>query len=138
MKWIFLLSGLLSFFAEAGTLYLCKAYNGGTFWSQAHCSQHSALIESMVSVPDSLPFDQQVNLAEQQRKPSTTTTTATTTTNTVTHNNVGSDQPSECKALAAQITQYDAQARQPQSGQMQDWISAQKKNARDRQFRIKC
>lgn len=136
MKWFFLLSGLLSFSAEAGTLYLCKAYNGGTFWSQAHCSQHSALIERMVSVPDSLPFDQQVNLGEQQRKPSATTTT--TITNTVTNNNAGSDQPSECKALAAQITQYDAQARQPQSGQMQDWITAQKRRARDRQFQLRC
>ena len=44
----------------------------------------------------------------------------------------------ECKALDAQIANYDAMARQPQSGQMQDWITAEKKNARDQQFRIKC
>lgn len=136
MKWVLLFSGLLSLPAQAGTLYLCKAYNGGTFWAQAHCSKHSALIERMVSVPDSLPFDQQVNLGEQQRRPAGNTTT--TVTNTVTNNHTGNDQPSECRALAAQITQYDAQARQPQSGQMQDWISAQKKRTRARQFELRC
>ena len=46
------------------TIYLCEAYNGGTFWSSANCHQHRALIDSMVSVPSSLPFDQQVALAE--------------------------------------------------------------------------
>jgi hypothetical protein len=120
--------------AQAGTLYLCKAYSGGTFWAQAHCSKHSALIESMVSVPESLPFDQQVRLAEQQRAPATTTTI----TNTVIQNNAVNDRQAECKGLDAQITQYDAQARQPQTGQMQDWITAKKRTARDRQFQIKC
>lgn len=134
VKWILVLSGLLSLPSAAGTLYLCKAYSGGTFWAQAHCSQHSALIESMVSVPDSLPFDQQVRLAEQQRAPATTTTI----TNTVIQNSSGSDRQSECKALDGQITQYDALARQPQSGQMQDWITSKKRTARDRQFQIKC
>jgi hypothetical protein len=119
---------------QAGTLYLCKAYSGGTFWAQAHCSKHSALIESMVSVPESLPFDQQVRLAEQQRVPALTTTS----TNTVIQNNTVNDRQAECKALDAQITQYDAQARQPQTGQMQDWITARKRAARDRQFQIRC
>jgi hypothetical protein len=120
--------------AQAGTLYLCKAYSGGTFWAQAHCSQHSALIESMVSVPESLPFEQQVRLAEQQRAPAP----ATTITDTIIRNNVVNDRQAECKALDAQITQYDAQARQPQTGQMQDWITARKRTARDRQFQIRC
>jgi hypothetical protein len=53
--------------ASAATLYLCKAYNGGTFWASAPCAQYKALIERIESVPDGLPFDQQVNLAEQSR-----------------------------------------------------------------------
>ena len=48
------------------TIYLCKAYNGGTFWSSSHCNQHRALIDRMVSVPSTLPFDQQVALAENE------------------------------------------------------------------------
>lgn len=44
----------------------------------------------------------------------------------------------ECQYLDAQIAHWDAMARQPQSGQMQDWIREQRKQARDRQFRIRC
>lgn len=52
--------------ADAATLYLCKAYNGSTFWASAHCSQHNALIERMESVAD-VPFDQQVEQAQGAR-----------------------------------------------------------------------
>ncbi|MDO8776825.1 MAG: hypothetical protein Q7K57_50570 [Burkholderiaceae bacterium] len=139
-RWFMVLAaGALSLSAQAGSIYLCKAYGGGTFWSKAHCNQHKALIERIVSVPDSLPFDQQVALGEQQRAATTSSTTTTTTVNrTVINNNTGTDRQAECKALDVQIQQYDAMARQPQSGQMQDWISAQRKSARDRQFQIKC
>jgi hypothetical protein len=126
---------LLPIIAHAGSLYLCRSYGGGTFWAQAHCNQHSALIERIVSVPDSLPFDQQVRLAEQQRQPNTTTTTVT---NTVINNSAAPTKAGECKALDAQITHYDAMARQPQPAQTQDWIAGEKRKARDRQFSIKC
>lgn len=136
MKWLIFLVGLFPVYSDAGSLYLCRAYGGGTFWAQAHCNKHNALIEQIVSVPDTLPFDQQVKLAEQQRQPAINTTTVTHTT--IVNNSPAESHLTECKALDAQITNYDAMARQPQSGQMQDWITAQKKKSRDRQFSIKC
>lgn len=48
------------------------------------------------------------------------------------------DPRATCAALDQAIAGYDAQARQPQSGQMQDWISARRKEARDQQFRLRC
>ncbi|WP_156955253.1 hypothetical protein [Polaromonas glacialis] len=135
MKWLLFIAALFPFLAHSGSIYLCKAYSGGTFWAQSHCSKHSALIDSIVSVPDSLAFDQQVNLAEQQRR-------STAIMNTVTHTTVttspAQDRNAECKTLDARITDYDAQARHPQSGQMQDWISENKRKARDRQFSLRC
>lgn len=136
MKWLICLVSLFPLCSNAGSLYLCRAYGGGTFWAQAHCNQYNALIERIVSVPDILPFDQQVKLAEQQRQPTPSTTTVTSTT--VVNNSPAVSHMAQCKALDAQITHYDAMARQPQSGQIQDWITAQKKKARDQQFRIKC
>lgn len=140
--WVVLSVCGLALGAQAGTIYLCKAYSGGTFWAKSHCSQHSALIERIASVPDSLPFDQQVALAEQQRNAATQANTAntssSTTTNTITYSQTGADRQTECKALNAQIQHYDSMARQPQSGQTQDWISAQRKTARDRQFQLRC
>jgi hypothetical protein len=47
---------------KPGTIYRRKNYAGGMFWSQAHCSQHNALIERIASVPPALPFQQQVDL----------------------------------------------------------------------------
>jgi hypothetical protein len=135
MKWLIFLASLLPILANSASLYLCRSYGGGTFWASNHCNQHSALIERIVSVPDGMPFDQQVTLAEQQRQPTTTTNTYT---NTVINNSAGPSKAAQCTALNGAITQFDTMARQPQSGQMQDWIAGEKKKARDRQFRLGC
>lgn len=44
----------------------------------------------------------------------------------------------ECAALEARIKQIDAAARQPQSAAMQDMLTAEKRNARSRQFALHC
>jgi hypothetical protein len=48
------------------------------------------------------------------------------------------DKASECAFIDTEIKHLDALARQPLSGQMQDWITAERKELRDRQFRIPC
>jgi hypothetical protein len=52
--------------SQAATIYLCKAYNGSTFWAQAHCSTHNALIDRIETVAD-VPWDQQVEQAKANR-----------------------------------------------------------------------
>lgn len=134
MKRLFCLLCLIPIVANSASLYLCRSYGGGTFWASNHCNQHSALIERIVSVPDGMSFDQQVKLAEQQRQSTTNTNTYVNTVN----NTTGSNKTAECAALNDAITQFDSMARQPQSGPMQDWIAAEKKKTRDRQFRLGC
>lgn len=144
---------LLSPAAQAASIYLCKAYNGGSFWSSAHCREHGALIDRIESVPDRLPFDQQVSLAEQARARAAGLyqAPAPVQQGSVTHHSThtvvvdgqmvhatGQGKAAECKALEARITQLDNMARQPQTGQMQDWIRDQKSKARDRQFGLRC
>lgn len=53
--------------ADAATIYLCKAYNGSTFWAQQHCNQHNALVERIESVAD-VPWKQQVEQAQAGRE----------------------------------------------------------------------
>jgi hypothetical protein len=118
-----------------GTIYLCRAYNGGNFWSQAHCGQHQALIERIVSVPAGLPFQQQVELAEQQNR---RTVSTVSTTSVRASGEPAASHLRECKALDARVEQLDNGARQPQSGQMQDWLRGQRQSARDRQFALHC
>jgi hypothetical protein len=112
MKWVAGIFVLVALSANADTIYLCRASAGSTFWVQANCSQHQAQVVRAVDVPSNMEFKQQVQIAESAQ--------------------------SECRALDAQIVNYDAMARQPQSGQTQDWITAQRKKVRDRQFEIKC
>lgn len=52
--------------------------------------------------------------------------------------NLISDKSSECAFIDSEIKRLDALARQPLSGQTQDWITAERKKLRDRQFRIPC
>jgi hypothetical protein len=52
--------------AQGATNYLCKAYNGATFWAQAHCGKHNALIDRIEQVAD-VPWDQQVQQAERAK-----------------------------------------------------------------------
>jgi hypothetical protein len=120
--------------AHSGSIYLCKTYSGGTFWAQAHCNQHNALIERIVSVPDGLPWDQQVALAEQQRNGSRQPQHRVVPDEV----NVHASRKSECRSLDARITQLDGMARQPQGAQTHDWIRSERKQARDRQFEIRC
>lgn len=49
------------------TIYHCKAYSGGTFWSSAYCGTQQALIDRTATVPNGMPFEQQVQVAEGQR-----------------------------------------------------------------------
>ena len=53
-------------FRKPGTIYRCKNYSGGMFWSNSHCSQHNSLIDRMASVPVGLPFQQQVDIASRE------------------------------------------------------------------------
>lgn len=121
---------------QAATLYLCKAYAGGLFWSNKHCAGHNAMIERMANVPDGLPFDQQVALAQQQASAaSQAMASSPPQRDTV---NADTLRRAECKALDARVAQLDAQARQAMSGQEQDRNRAERKAARDRQVQLKC
>ena len=51
----------------AVTIYHCKAYSGGTFWSSAYCGTQQALLDRTASVPSGMSFEQQVRIAEAQR-----------------------------------------------------------------------
>jgi hypothetical protein len=138
---------LLPAVPQAASLYLCKAYSGGTFWSVESCQTKQALIDRIVSVPDGLSFDEQVRLGEQARAEgdrlrqpdSGSGHSAATPKHSAAHR---ADHPTNkqaaCAALATRVNKLDAQARQPQSGRAQDRITAQKHKLRERQAELRC
>lgn len=124
---------------QIDTIYLCKAYSGGMFWSSALCSEQKATLDRSVSVPADIPWARKIALGEaawaQARAlvepPPAQTVTAQ-------QQSGPSGKAEECAGLEATINNFDAQARHPQSGQVQDWIKQQRQQARDRQFRLHC
>lgn len=120
-----------------GTIYLCRDYSGGSFWASDHCNRHNALIDRMVSVPEGMPFQQQVQIAEQRRQILLGSAPPVQTTSS----HVPAPSPSNkslCESLDARVTQLDAMARQPQTGPTQDWIRLERQKSRDEQFRLRC
>lgn len=67
MRWSLLLLCAIPWWAQADTIYLCKAYSGGMFWSSVPCGQKQATVDRMVSVPDGIPWEQKVALGEAAR-----------------------------------------------------------------------
>lgn len=125
--------------ASATSLYLCKAYGGGSFWSSAPCSTQQATIERIVSVPDDMPFEQQVQLGNQAVAEGVRLATPPQPpTRAAAQEDARAQAPDECKLLDERIQRLDSMARQPQSGATQDWISEHRRAARSRQFQLRC
>lgn len=119
-----------------GTIYLCRDYGGGTFWASDHCNQHKALIVRIMSVPAGMPFEQQVELAQQRRDE--LDAAAQPSVQAVAAPPAAVNNKLTCQWLDQRVNHLDAMARQPQSGHMQDWIRSERQKARDEQFRLHC
>ena len=122
---------------EVRQIYLCRAYNGGTFWAQTHCQQHRALIERITPVPPGLSFDQQVAIARQQRTSAQAVAVAAVPAQAQPAQ-PQFDRAAVCSALEAEIKAIDARARQPLPAYVQDRLAARRKDARSEQFRLRC
>lgn len=119
-----------------GTIYLCRAYGGGSFWASDHCNRHNALIDRMVSVPEGISFEQQVQIAEERRRALAADSPVQVTVSTPSPQ--AASNKALCESLDNRVTTLDAMARQPQSGSMQDWIRSERQKTRDEQFRLHC
>lgn len=137
LRFAALLAAIGSASAGADTIYLCKSYSGGRFWSSAHCHKQSALIERIVSVPDGMSFEHQVQLGNQEAAQAAKLAAPARPPVQVYQSSAQSGQ-SECAAIEAEITRLDNLARQPNTGPMQDWIRGRRQTARDRQSSLRC
>lgn len=123
---------------STATLYLCQAYGGGQFWTRERCRERDALVERMESVPAGMPFEQQVELArdrlaQSRRSADMSSSAPGQRIAPVTNVSAGS-----CKFLDDRIRQLDAMARAGGHAGYMNWIARERKEARDRQFRLRC
>jgi hypothetical protein len=132
---------------QAASLYLCKAYSGGSLWSAQPCQGRQALTDRIVSVPDGLPFKEQVRLGEQARieaehlrQPDAGSgRSAPVPKHKAVHRSgPAANKQASCAALDAKVTKLDAQARQAQTAKAQDKIAAQRRRLREQQAELHC
>ncbi|MFI5447795.1 hypothetical protein [Polaromonas sp. UC242_47] len=106
--------------------------NGKTTYGDNSCA-HGAVTSQVTTRADH-------NLMVAARPPTVTSTETTFSQEIVVTQSAPSidNSKAQCEAIDAQIKGLDAMARQPHSGQMQDWIRGERKKLRDEQFRIPC
>jgi hypothetical protein len=142
--------------ASAAPLYLCKSFaGGGQFWSTQHCSKTNALVEKVVSVPDNIGFDQQVQAAERSVAQGPAAAAAVAATATRPGGAPSSLQPPltaasasalaakkapsvECNALGAQLTQINVELRSAEGPEKQKPLLTRKHKALERRFELRC
>lgn len=122
---------------ERVTLWLCKSYEGVTFWTRGTCQSQRATVERMVTVPGHLDFEQQVAIGNRQWRE------AAALYVTPPAGPAAAIQRSEpatavCADLARQIEALDAQARQPLPGDRHDAIRRERMEVRASQARHRC
>ena len=122
--------------AAAGISQVTKCVtNGRTSYSDAACPQGSVSRQVTTRDNHNLMAAVRPTAASPADAPATTQHTVEVQTSSVSH---AAAKKTECEWLDSQIKHWDSMARQPQGAQAQDWISEQRKKARDRQFRIRC
>ncbi|MFE8646936.1 hypothetical protein ACFX58_17810 [Sphingomonas sp. NCPPB 2930] len=123
--------------ATVQTVSKCVDTRGRTAYSDGHCGagERASRVEvrSDLNVADAEPVPPPASPSVYAGAQATGTTLPARSPQPY-----APDPRAVCAALDRTIAGYDAQARQPQSAQMQDWISVRRKEARDQQFRLRC
>jgi hypothetical protein len=138
MRWFWLLTCVIPWSAQADTIYLCKAYSGGMFWSSAPCSQQKATVDRMVSVPDNMTFEQKVQMGQASLAEARAVAAPPPGPAAIQQPLPQASRQAECDSLRSAIANIDAQSRLGQSGQSQDWLKQQRQQLSDRRYRLQC
>lgn len=122
------------------TIYFCKAYTGGTFWSDTTCSAQRATIDRMTTVSAALPFDRQVAIARGEAQEAALLyeplqpVGAAATPFTA----PARDRTAVCDVYDQHVRDLDAEARRPLPAFRQDQIRADRMNAMSARWRERC
>jgi len=120
----------------AASIYLCKTYSGQLFWSSAHCHQSDGLILRTVTVPDGMPFEQQVELGRQAEAEGKRLREVPKAT--VKQPSSSSSKRSTCASLTKRARQLDSYARSGLSAREQERVRQERKSVREQEYRLGC
>lgn len=127
------------------SIYLCRSYQGATFWASTHCQEHQALIERIHRVSTSLTWPQQVAIAQGEARaaqtlyaPPSGQVAAAGIHGARPHSSGRVARSIDCEAIADEIQAIDAATRQPLSGQQQDRYRVRRQALMARAQQMRC
>lgn len=122
------------------TIYLCRGYTGGTFWSDRTCGTQRATIDRMMTVPASIPFDQQVAIARGDAREAARLyeSPQPVSAAAIEPAQPTQNRPSICAIYDQQVRDLDAEARRPLPAFRQDQIRADRMNVMSARARERC
>lgn len=119
-------------------IYLCKDFQGQLFWESSPRSLNGRFMERIASVPTNVSWDQQVAIARAQRDKAQAIE-AEQMVPVVPRVVTQKSNAGECQALEGLIRQLDQECRVKSCNMRElDSVRNQRRDARDRQFRIGC
>ena len=133
---------------QTQVVYKCVVNGRVTYSGPDECKGGSASTLDLVPAPDpsarqSAPSPAQPNASHFADQPvaqrlQTPADDAAQAAATARLQQLAASRRAECLQLDDIVRNLDSQARQPSSGQMQDWIRSQRTDARSRQFALNC
>lgn len=134
VAWLLAVPALCS----AATIYECRAYNGSSFYYSNRCSQHNALGVLNHSVPDGLPFDQQVAVVRAVKAKEQARVRDYESRWSAPSSDSEQNKTLRCQHLDQAIAAKDATLRQPHSAQRGDQLTSERKRLMDQRFELRC
>lgn len=120
-------------------IYFCATQQGARYWTAEACRTRGWALERTERVPKNMTWDNQVIVANRQMRQAQHA--ATLPAAPAQYLQQHPEQPgrkSQCEALDERVRHLDSMGRAGSFYYDLDWIRSQRKDARDRQFRLRC
>lgn len=120
-------------------IYLCRAPQGGQYWTAESCHTRGWTMERSERVPINVPWADQVAAARRQKQAAQALNAAPAVQYTQQAPQQHKRTPrQECSLLDERVKMLDSMGRAGSRYYDLDWIRRERKEARDQQFRLRC
>lgn len=120
-------------------IYLCRAPQGGQYWTAEACHTRGWTMERSERVPINAPWADQVAAARGQKRAAEALNAAPTTQYMQQAPHQRQRTPrQECSLLDERVKMLDNMGRAGSQHYDLDWVRRERKEVRDQQFRLRC
>ena len=120
-------------------IYLCRAPQGGLYWTAEHCVQRGWTIERIQRVPANVSWNDQVAVGRSQKAEAEAMAAAPVQTYSAPAPLASTNgKNAACSSLDERVNMLDSMGRAGSRYYDLDWVRRERKEARDQQHRLRC